>query len=394
MTSIASQSLLQHLSLTQRIAARLKELEMESQARCISSVPGVNLSSNDYLGLSQHPRLKEALREGIETAGRMGSTGSRLLSGHHAIWDEVEEEFAAFAGTEAALCFSSGFAANTGLLAALLGPEDVVFSDALNHASIIDGIRLGRARKIIYPHGDLNRLEDELRRQTNIAGAKVIVTESLFSMDGDCAPLCELFALARRYTAEIIVDEAHATGTHGPNGRGLVAELGLQEQVLAIVHTGGKALASMGGFVCGSRLLRQFLINRARSFIFSTALPPYMGYQLRAALRLAAGMDQERQHLASLSTLLRERLHALALCPGTKGSHIIPLIVGSNAEALRWAEAVAEQGFAARAIRPPSVPRGTARLRLSLTAALTREDIKGFTRAVTAVAALKTPTQI
>jgi 8-amino-7-oxononanoate synthase len=386
MTGIASKSSLQHRALTRRIEARLRELELQSQVRNVATLTGVNLCSNDYLGLSQNVRLKQALLEGVESSGRLAATGSRLLSGHHAIWDELEDEFAAFAGTESALYFNSGYAANTGLLGALLGQDDVVFSDALNHASIVDGIRLGRARNIIYPHCDLSWLENEICRQRNVSGARIIVTESIFSMDGDCAPLRELFALGKKYGAEVIVDEAHATGTCGPNGRGVVAELGLQKQALAIVHTCGKALASMGGFVCGSSALKRFLINHARSFIFSAALPPYLGYQVLAALRLASAMDRERKHLVSLSAKLRGCLRSLGFHNETSRSHIVPLILGSNGEALRFAEAIGKHGFAVRAIRAPSVPRGTERLRLSLTASITGDEIEHFATVVASVA--------
>src|SRR5207244_129023 len=193
-------------------------------------VRGANLCSNDYLGLSVHPLLKDALREGLEHCERVSATGSRLLSGHHAVWDQLEEEFAVFAGTEAALFVNSGFAANTGLLGSLLSPGDVVFSDALNHASIIDGIRLSAVEKVVYPHRDLNYLEHSLHRHSHTGGSKVIVTESIFSMDGDFAHVPDLFRLAERYCAEVIVDEAHATGVCGPRGRGLLAGFGLEQQ--------------------------------------------------------------------------------------------------------------------------------------------------------------------
>jgi 8-amino-7-oxononanoate synthase len=364
----------------------LADLERESQLRELRVDAGVNLTSNDYLGLAGDPRLKAALLEGIEECKRTGSTGSRLLSGHDAAWDELEDEFAAFAGTESSLFFSSGFAANTGLLSALLGKDDLVFSDALNHASIVDGIRLSRAKKVIYPHADLDTLEQALRANQHHPGARVIVTESIFSMDGDRAPLPEIFHLAGRYGAELIVDEAHATGVCGPAGRGLTAELGLQP--LAIVHTCGKALASMGAFVCGSRLLRKFLINRARTFIFSTAMPAYFAKQIRAALALAASMEAERRYLASLAASLRSKLLQLGCSCGSSRSHIVPIIVGNNAATLTFATVLNEQGFAVRAIRPPTVPVGTARVRLSLTAALTTSKIEQLTAAIASASGL------
>jgi 8-amino-7-oxononanoate synthase len=373
-------------ALTRRMEDCLADLERESQLRELRVDAGVNLTSNDYLGLAGDPRLKAALLEGIEECKRTGSTGSRLLSGHDAAWDELEDEFAAFAGTESSLFFSSGFAANTGLLSALLGKDDLVFSDALNHASIVDGIRLSRAKKVIYPHADLDTLEQALRANQHHPGARVIVTESIFSMDGDRAPLPEIFHLAGRYGAELIVDEAHATGVCGPAGRGLTAELGLQP--LAIVHTCGKALASMGAFVCGSRLLRKFLINRARTFIFSTAMPAYFAKQIRAALALAASMEAERRYLASLAASLRSKLLQLGCSCGSSRSHIVPIIVGNNAATLTFATVLNEQGFAVRAIRPPTVPVGTARVRLSLTAALTTSKIEQLTAAIASASGL------
>lgn len=368
-------------ALTGRMAACLSELEKQDRMRTLACDPGINFCSNDYLGLSVHPLLREAVREGVEHCERIGATGSRLLSGHHPIWDELENLFAAYAGTEAALFFNSGYAANTGLLSSILGPEDVVFSDQLNHASIIDGIRLSRAQKVIYPHGDLNFLEDGLRRHSHNSRLELIVTESIFSMDGDRAPLRELFDLAERYGAGIIVDEAHATGVSGPRGRGLVAELGLEQRALAIVHTCGKALASAGAFVAGSSILKRFLINHARSLIFSTALPPYLAFQVRAALDLAASMDTERTYLSVMAEQLRWKLCSLGFDCGPSDTHIVPLIIPGNA-ALGVASTLRECGFAVRAIRPPTVPPGTERLRLSLTVRLAREDMERFTESL------------
>src|SRR6266852_559209 len=215
-------------SINARMLGRLEELRRKAQLRELAEVGGVNLYSNDYLGLATDPRLKLAVMEAIAQTLRMGSTGSRLLSGHARVWDELEEEFSRFAGTPAALYFSSGYAANTGLLSAILTKDDVVFSDSLNHASLIDGVRLSGARKVIYAHCDMNALEDGLKQHT-ASGQRVIVTESIFSMDGDRAPLAEIIQLARRHGAEVIVDEAHATGTQGMGGRGIVAELSLQK---------------------------------------------------------------------------------------------------------------------------------------------------------------------
>jgi 8-amino-7-oxononanoate synthase len=379
--------------LLQRMAARLSQLKQQSHIRVPAEVDGVDLCSNDYLGLATDLRLRAALFEAIENGDRMGSTGSRLLSGHHPAWDELEAEFAAFAGQESALFFSSGYAANTGLLGALLTAGDVVFSDASNHASIIDGVRLARSQKVIYPHCDLDFLEDALRRHAHDSGARVIVTESIFSMDGDRAPLRALFSLAQKYGAEVIVDEAHATGICGPQGRGELAALSLEgealeDQALAVVHTCGKALASAGAFVCGSRVLKNFLINHARSFIFSTALPPYFARYVSTVVRIAHSMEAERARVAMLAAEMRERLRALGFDCRASGSHIVPLVIGGNEETLRLASALQESGFAVRAIRSPSVPAGTERLRLSLTARLSLADVERFCAALSAVSVL------
>lgn len=369
-----------------RMESHLAQLEAESQLRELSPSRATGLCSNDYLGLATDPRLKAAVLQAVENSSRTGATGSRLVSGNDPLWNALEEQFAGFAGTQSALFFSSGFAANTGLLSALLGPADVVFSDAFNHASIIDGIRLSRAQKVIYPHLDLNALEHALRNNRNRPGARLVITESIFSMEGDRAPLAQIFELADRYGAEVIVDEAHATGVCGPNGRGMVAELGLEP--LAVIHTCGKALASMGAFVCGSATLRRFLINRARSFIFSTALPPYCAGQISAAVRLACSMDEERGHLAALSSAMRTRIGELGFSCGSSSSHIVPLMLGGNEDALNFSTALEQQGFALRAIRPPAVPVGTARLRISLTATLTMRDIDAFSGALASIASL------
>ncbi|HLQ49935.1 MAG TPA: 8-amino-7-oxononanoate synthase [Terriglobales bacterium] len=368
-------------SINARMLGRLEELRRKAQLRELAEVGGVNLYSNDYLGLATDPRLKLAVIEAIAQTPRMSSTGSRLLSGHAQVWDELEEEFSQFAGTSAALYFSSGYAANTGLLSAILAKDDIVFSDSLNHASLIDGVRLSGARKVIYAHCDMNALEDGLKQPTT-SGQRVIVTESIFSMDGDRAPLAEIIQLARRYGAEVIVDEAHATGTQGKGGRGIVVELGLQNEVLAIVHTCGKALASMGAFVCGSRALKPYLINHARSFIFSTAMPPYFAGQVRAALRLATAMDAEREYLAVLADRLREKLRELNLDTSASSSQIVPLMCGENEAALQLADSLQASGFAVRAIRPPTVPQGTARLRFSLTARVTYSDVDQLANAI------------
>jgi 8-amino-7-oxononanoate synthase len=354
----------------------LAGLRERSQLRSCAQLEGINFCSNDYLGLAEDPRLKHAVLESVERAARIGGTGSRLLSGHHPAWNELEEEFATFAGTEAAVYFANGYAANLGLLSAVLDTDDLVFSDALNHASLIDGIRLSGARRVVYAHLDLSALEKVLRAQENESCRKVIVTESVFSMDGDVADLSAIQDLALRYGASLVVDEAHATAVHGPSGAGIVADAGLTKEVLAVVHTCGKALASAGGLVCGSKVLCDFLINHARTLIFSTAMPAYFAEQIRAALRLAKPMNRERELLLKNSRSLAAFLRADGWDLSGTASQVIPIVVGSNEDALAVAHFLRERGFAIRAIRPPTVPMGSARLRLSLTALISATELQ------------------
>ena len=372
-------------SFPERLRGELDSLAAQSQLRRLELLEGVNLFSNDYLGLATDRRLRDAVAAALAAGSPVGSTGSRLLSGNAAVWEELESELARFSGSEAALYFNSGYAANVGLFSALLGPADIVFSDRANHASIIDGIRLSGARKIVFPHLDLDFLEDALRKPGFGKSQKFIAVESVFSMDGDRAPVAELLAMAERHNAQLIFDEAHATGVFGPNGRGLVAEavenggaaatVAARGNIAAVVHTCGKALAGMGAFICCSETLKQYLVNRARTFIFSTALPPYIAAQILTAIRIAAGADRERQKLAELGNYLRTRLHGAGFDTGRSTSQIVPVILCDNARALDVAAKLCREGFAVRAIRPPTVPRGTARLRLSLTVKLSKETL-------------------
>jgi 8-amino-7-oxononanoate synthase len=354
----------------------LRELETRSQRRTLAEIRGVNLCSNDYLGLAGHPELRVAVLDAVRDAERVGGTGSRLLSGHMGVWDEVEEEFARFIGVEAALYFGSGYAANVGLLTSLLTKNDLVFSDESNHASLIDGMRLSGARKIIYPHLDLNALESALREHRHESGRKFVVTETVFSMDGDVVALRNLVALCERFGAAAIVDEAHATAVHGPSGRGIAAEAGVLSNILASTHTCGKALASVGAFVCGSAVLREHLINHARTFIFSTAMPPYMAGQIRAVLRIALGMDAQRADLLLRSRRLAAGLRAQGWDTAGCSTQIVPVVVGGNKEALAAAEFLQQRGFAVRAIRPPTVKEGSARLRFSVTCAVAPHELE------------------
>src|SRR5215472_8283690 len=367
-----------------RLYEGLRKLEERSQRRSLEEIPGVNFCSNDYLGLAASPVLRERVAEAVRNAERVGGTGSRLLSGQTEKWRELEEKFAKFAGTEAALFFTTGYAANVGLLSSLVGKDDIIFSDELNHASLIDGMRLSGARKVIYPHLGLSALEDALRREAGAPRRKVVVTESVFSMDGDIAPLPEIVNLTEKYNAVVVLDEAHATAVHGPEGRGLAAAEGLTHRVLAIVHTCGKALASAGAFVCGSAVLKEHLLNHARTFVFSTALPPYFAAQIQAALELAEGMDEERKTLLERAAGFRAILQAEGFDVADSGSQIVPVILGGNDPALDAAEHLQREGFAVRGIRPPTVPEGRARLRLSLTTRSPEHELMRFTEVLRA----------
>ena len=364
--------------LSRRIDAKLAALASQNRLRRLDAIKGVNLCSNDYLGLSTDPRLREGVASALAAGLPVASTGSRLLSGNAKIWEQLESEIAQFMGSEAALYFNSGYSANLGVLSALIQPGDVVFSDAANHASIIDGLRLAGARKVIFPHLDMDSLERELRMKSESAGQTFIVSESIFSMDGDCASISDLVMLAERYGAELIIDEAHATGVIGPQGRGLVAASGFSDRVLVTIHPCGKALAGMGCFVCCSEKLKQYLINQARTFIFSTALPPYMAAQMRAAIRIVAFADQQRNDLGSLSAFLRNQLRESGFDIGRGHTQIIPIFLGENDRAVRFSGLLNEAGFGVRPIRPPSVPVGTARLRISLNAKLTTDLLARF----------------
>ena len=360
----------------------LRSLEERNLCRTLEEIQGINFCSNDYLGLAENPALRQSLVESVGHASRVGGTGSRLLSGQTEDWRELEERFAEFAGTEAALFFSTGYSANLGLLASLVGKDDVIFSDELNHASLIDGMRLSGARKVIYPHLDLKALELALRQDSGAPWRRVIVTESVFSMDGDLALLRQIADIAEKYGAAVIVDEAHAIGVHGPAGRGLAAAAGIAGQVLASIHTCGKALGSAGAFVCGPRVLKDYLVNHARTFVFSTALPPYFARQIGSALDIAVTMDQERQELLRRAARLTEQLRAAGFKTAGSASQIVPVVLGNVQETLDAADYLQRDGFAVRAIRPPTVPDGRARLRLSLTSKIPEAELKRLVKSL------------
>ncbi len=334
----------------------------------------INFSSNNYLGIANHHALCEAAKAAIDRYG-CGSGASRLISGNMTLHEELESKLAAFKGTEAALVFNSGFQANTGIIPALVGPDDFVFSDALNHASIIDGCRLARAKTVVYEHCDVDQLERALKEAPG-RGRKLIVTESLFSMDGDEAPLKEIVELAERYGAMVMVDEAHATGVYEPNGTGLVAKLGLGERVMVQMGTLGKALGGFGAYVAGSNSLRELLINRCRSFIFTTSLPPAVMAMAMAAIDLVKKEPERRQALRKNCDALRNGLIKLGFTLGDSQSQILPLLVGEAGACMKLSENLLLRGIFAQGIRPPTVPPGTSRLRITLMATHTDEHIR------------------
>lgn len=342
-------------------------LEAQDLRRRLLAPHGVDLSSNDYLGLADHPDVRAALAAALADLPT-GSAGSRLLSGQHPAWAAWEERFAAWQGAEAALTFGSGFAANTGVVTALVGPGDLVVSDALNHASLIDGVRLSGARREIVPHNDPAAVDAALA-QGGWRRALVVV-ESVYSMDGDEAPLAALAELCARRGAMLMVDEAHATGLFGPEGQGRAH--GLREHITATVHPCGKALGASGGVVCGSRALVDWLIQRARPFVFSTALPPYMAAGLTAALEIIRRSPALRARPGALGARLRAGLPGRT---GPSSTHIVPVLTGTAASALALQAGLAARGWHARAIRPPTVPAGTCRVRLVLRAALSEAQV-------------------
>jgi len=377
---------------TKLIAAELQEIKRQGLYRQLRHVEGeqgptifldgqevLNLSSNNYLGLANHPAIRAAAKEAIDRYA-CGSGASRLISGNMTLHLELEESIAKLKGAEAALIFNSGFQANVGLLSTLVGEGDVIFSDALNHASIIDGCRLSRAEALIYPHCDLDRLESDLRK-TQKNSKKLIVTETVFSMDGDIAPVREIADLAARHGAVVMVDEAHATGVFGPNGGGIVEEMGLAGKVLIQMGTLGKALGGFGAYVAGSRNLRDLLINRCRSFIFTTSLPPVVIAMAKAAIDIIKKEPQRRRALRDNSQTLREGLERMGFSLGRSGSQILPLMVGDSAKCMILAERLLHNGVFAQGIRPPSVPPGTSRLRIVPMATHTREQMEQALRA-------------
>ncbi len=365
------------MALPERWTKILNDLQAQGRYRTLTPPVGIDFSSNDYLGFGN---LSLPGVQGLAHSG----LASRLLRGQHPLWEEAERLLADWHGAEAALVFTSGYVANEGLLATVIGPGDVAFSDQLNHASIIDGLRLSKSARHIFRHNDLNHLEELLKSaQANRAVDQewFIVTESLFGMEGDEAPLAEIADLAEKYPAHLIVDEAHATGCFAPHGSGLVDSLELRDRVLATVHTGGKALGVPGAYVVGSKLLRELLINRCRHFLFTTALPAQVARWWCDMISRVARDFSARTRLRLNAATFREALARNGIA-GLGRQYIVPIVIGADAEAVELAAKIQAAGFDVRAIRPPTVPEGQARLRVSIHADHERQAILDLAEAL------------
>ena len=362
--------------LEQRIRARVAALGEHGLLRTLHEPAGIDLSSNDYLNLSKHPVVATRLIEGIVREG-CGSTGSRLLRGERACFEAVEQRFARFKGAGRALYFSTGYLANIAVLTALAETGDTMFSDQRNHASLIDGMRLSRARAAVFPHNEVGRLE-QLLADSPESGVRFVVVESLFSMDGDVAPLAEYAALCRSAGAVLIVDEAHAVGVYGGRGSGLMEAAGIDHDNCISINTAGKALGVAGAFVAGPSWAVEFLVQRARPFVFSTAPPPALADALDASLTIVAEEPERRERLLARSAYLRAGLAAAGIDTGASRSQIVPILIGENDRAVAVARAIQAEGFDVRAIRPPTVPAGTARLRVSVNAGLSEATLDRF----------------
>lgn len=371
-----------------KIRQFLEEREEENLLRGLAEVfPGkearirvegrefINFSSNDYLGLSKHPLLAEAAKEALEMG--VGSGASRLMTGSTNIHHELEEKVAHFKEKPAALVFNSGYQANIGIISALCGKDDVVFFDKLSHASIVDGVRLSGAAFFRFRHNDTDHLESLLRKERENYHSAMIITETVFSMDGDIAPVEEIVRLKKEHECLLMLDEAHATGIFGEKGAGLTEETGTAEDVDIIMGTFSKALGSFGAYAATSAEVRDFLVNACRSFIYSTALPPSVIAANIAVLDIAQHESYRRQTLLLNADHLRSKLKEEGF--DVKGnSQIVPVILGGNEQAVRASESLKEKGYWVMPVKPPTVPKGEARLRISLTFNHKRVDINNF----------------
>jgi 8-amino-7-oxononanoate synthase len=367
------------------LSAELAQLESQALRRVrrvVSGAQGPRLRldgrdylafcSNDYLGLANHPALIEAVQRGAREYG-VGAGASHLISGHSEVHEELERALAQFVGLPRALYFSSGYLANSGVIPALIGRDGTLFSDALNHACIIDGARLSRAQVTIYPHNDMAALAHELARCAT--PRKLVASDAVFSMDGDLAPIAELVALCERHDAWLLLDDAHGFGVLGEGGRGVLSHCGVHSRHVIYMGTLGKAAGVSGAFVAGQDDVIDWLIQRARSYVFSTAAPPLLACAVLASLRVIAAEEWRREHLRALIARLRAGLADLPWRLAPSASAIQPLIVGENRRALELMQALLAQQIWVPAIRPPTVPAGSARLRISLSAGHSAEEV-------------------
>lgn len=380
------------MTLVDLVQSELRELEAAGLLRGLRHVEGSQghqlrvdgrsvlcFCSNNYLGFADHPVLVQAAKEALDRHG-VGSGASRLISGTMQPHRHAEQRLASFVGAEAALLFATGYAANTGTLASLAGPQDVIFSDALNHASLIDGCRLSRAAVHVYRHRDPDHLQSLLAQHRPHARRALIVSDALFSMDGDRAPVVALRRLADHYDAALVIDEAHALGVLGPQGRGVCAAAGLAPDVL--IGTLGKAFGVAGAFAAARAPVIQLLYNRARSFVFSTAPPPSTAAAIAEAVELVAAADDRRTRLAHHATRLRTELSALGCQLPSEQGPIVPLLVGAADATMRLSAALFDRGFFVQGIRPPTVPAGTSRLRIVPIATHTDDDVSQLIDAI------------
>lgn len=366
----------------EQIETQLRELENKDRLRSLRPRAGVDFTSNDYLGLAESEELRQAAVDAIARGVPVGAGGSRLLRGNHAEHEALETEAAAYFGSEAALYFGAGYTANLAIFSTLPQPGDIVFHDELVHASVHEGMRRGRAERQSVPHNDANAFDDQLRawRKAGGRGRPWMAVESVYSMDGDSPDIADLLAIADRHEATIVIDEAHATGVVGPQGRGLAAAFEGRDNVITL-HTCGKALGTVGGFMLAPKVLRDFMVNRARPFIFATAPSPLIAAVTRAALEISRTKPQRRERLAQLVAYADRELRARCGIVSSH-SHIVPIIIGADGKAVSLAASLQRRGFDVRAIRPPTVPEGTARLRIALSATLEESVVASLLEAI------------
>lgn len=362
----------------------MRSVERGDGARIsLDGVPVVDFSSNDYLGIASDPRIARAAAEQLLASNTTGSAAARLISGTNPEHIELERDLARFKGAEATLLFVSGYAANTGTIPAIVGRRDVIYADELNHASLIDGARLSRAEVRVFPHTDIGALTAMMQDDVGKFRRKLVVVDSVFSMDGDLFPLDELVSLTRSVGAWTYVDDAHATGILGANGRGSAEHFGVEGEIDIVMGTLGKALGTAGAFVSGSATLIEYLMNRARSFIFTTASPPAIAAATRAALRIVQDEPWRRDRLADNVRRLRDGLRDIGHeAGGDPSGYIVPVMIGGAEQTTRTGRALSDAGFLVGAVRPPTVPMGKSRLRITVSAAHTPDQIDGLVHAL------------